>query len=136
MSYQALQMKRRFVADKVIVGVDPAKAKHQAAAIDAQSVQMGDSFSFKHSYEGFSITLWQKLNELGALADPKTLVFAIESLCNLWQSLSAYLQQRGFTVLLVSPFCGIPSGSSDWRGAQSTPSGTTSEMWAHICTVP
>ena len=103
MSYQALQMKRRFVAEKVIVGVDPAKAKHQAAAIDAQGVQMGDSFSFKHSYEGFSITLWQKLNELGALADPKTLVFAIESSCNLWQSLSAYLQQRGFTVLLVSP---------------------------------
>jgi transposase len=103
MSYKALQMKRRFVADKVIVGIDPAKAKHQAAVIDTHGIQLGDSFSFKHSYEGFSIMLWQKLYELSISTDPKTLVFAVESSCNLWQSLSAYLQQRGYMVLLVSP---------------------------------
>jgi transposase len=103
MSYAALQMKRRLVADKVIVGIDPAKKKHQATVIDTHGIQLGESFTFQHSYEGFTGTLWKKLSEIDVPTDPKSLIFAIESSCNLWQCLSAYLKQRGFTVLLVSP---------------------------------
>jgi transposase len=103
MAYTALQIKRRFVADKIIVGIDPAKSKHQASVIDAQGIQAGKSFSFKHSNEGFSITLFNKVKDLGLDMTTNNTVFAVESSCTFWQALASFLIRRGFTVLLVSP---------------------------------
>ncbi len=41
-----LQKKRRLIDGKFIVGIDPAKAKHQASVIDCAGDQVGKSLSF------------------------------------------------------------------------------------------
>lgn len=103
MSYKALQIKRHFIADKTIIGIDPAKQKHQAVILDSQGIQVGSDFTFKNSFDGYNLTLWKKLDSYGVKCDPQKMVFAIEVSCNLWQNLSDYLHNRGYRVVLVSP---------------------------------
>lgn len=103
MSYQALQAKRLFIRGKYIVGIDPAKAKHQATLIDPDGLQLGKSFTFKTDHLGYTETLWMKLGKVLEKINPETVVFAIERSCNLWLTLSDYLHRKGYKVLLVSP---------------------------------
>lgn len=116
MSYQALQAKRLFIRGKFIVGIDPAKAKHQATVIDPDGVQLGKSFTFKTDHLGYSETLWKKIGKilekvnpvrynqsLSHGVNPEEVVFAIERSCNLWLTLADYLTQAGYKVVLVSP---------------------------------
>jgi transposase len=103
MGFRALQTKRHFVADKTIIGIDPAKRKHQAAVLNPMGLQMGNDFSFKNSHEGFQSELWKKLAALGIRPDPEKMIFAIELSCNLWQNLANYLHGQGYKVVLVSP---------------------------------
>lgn len=104
MSFKALQEKRKFVTDKHIVGIDPSKEKHQAAVIDSNGIQIGKSFTFKTTHQGYTIDLWKRLNQrIPHTVDDENIVFAIETSCNLWQTLAFYLSSKGYTVLLVSP---------------------------------
>jgi len=54
MNHQALEQKRRIINQKTIIGIDPAKAKHQAVIIDASGMQRGTSFAFAVSVEGYT----------------------------------------------------------------------------------
>lgn len=103
MRFRALQEKRRFISGKTIVGVDPAKQRHQAAILDADGLQIGNPFAFAHNVQGFTEKLWGKLRQYLDECNPETLVFAIETSCNLWQVLSYYLVTEGYQVILVSP---------------------------------
>jgi transposase len=47
--------------------------------------------------------LWKKLGGIISEINPENVVFAIETACNLWQTLAFYLAANGYTVLLVSP---------------------------------
>lgn len=101
--YNNLQTKRRFVSEKMVVGIDPANDKHQAAVIDSNGIIQGEPFTFAHSYNGFHNKLWAKLKKQIFPFEADQVVFAIESSCNLWQNLTHYLTSQGFTVVLVSP---------------------------------
>jgi transposase len=103
MSFKTLQMKRHFVVDKILVGIDPAKIKHQAAVLNKNGIQVGHSFVFKKTYSGYTEELWNKLRQILLQFNSKDVVFAIETSCNLWQTLASYLYKKGFFVLLVSP---------------------------------
>ena len=94
-----------FVKGKVIIGIDPAKDKHQARVLDRCGIPLGKSFSFKNNFEGFHKTLWKRLNQIfGEDFDLKTgSVFAIESACDLWQQLVHCLYREGYYVVRVSP---------------------------------
>lgn len=98
-----LQKKRRLIDGKIIVGIDPAKAKHQAAVINPAGDQVGKSFSFDVSTQGYTTVLWQKLLQIVPNCNPDTTGFAIETSCNLWSTLASYLHRKGFKILLVSP---------------------------------
>jgi transposase len=98
-----LQQKRSLINGKIIIGIDPAKTKHQAAVIDTHGVQLGKSFSFDVSLDGYTRTLWQKLTQILTTCSRETTVFAIETSCNLWLTLAFYLHHEGYHVLLVSP---------------------------------
>jgi transposase len=98
-----LQHKRRLIDGKTIIGIDPAKAKHQAAIINPGGTQLGKSFSFEVNYAGYTQTLWQKVASTLPNCSPETTVFAIETSCNLWLTLVFYLHHEGYRVLLVSP---------------------------------
>jgi len=95
--------KQQLIAGKHIVGIDPAKAKHQAVIINADGLQLGKSFCFDVSYEGYTNTLWKKVTFLLPRCHPENIIFAIETSCNLWMTLVFYLKSEGYTVVMVSP---------------------------------
>ena len=103
MPFKTLQTKRRFIHDKIVIGIDPSKNKHQIAVIDHCGIQIGNAFTFKVSYKGYTQELWIKLKKLIPKTDSEDCVFAIETACNLWQTITFFLKAKGFTVLLVSP---------------------------------
>src|SRR5512135_2676053 len=103
MNHQRLQHNRELIAGKFVVGIDPAKDKHQAAVVDATGAQRGASFSFPTTSTGYGETLWRGLAKILRSWSPGELVFAVETACNLWETLAYFLHARGYTVLLVSP---------------------------------
>ena len=100
MKYKALETKRQFIKNKFVVGIDPAKERHQAAVLDPYGSQLA-IFTFRVNFHGFHTRLWKKLQEVLPEAAFKELVFAIETSCNLWQNFAHYLHASGFP--LVSP---------------------------------
>ena len=119
-----LQVKRQFVHDRYLVGIDPAKAFHQAQILSSDGLPVGSTFSFKHSFTGFHHQLWKRITDrLPDLAHlprhelTEHLVFAVEVSCNLWTNLVDYLQHAGCRVVLVSPLATCharPSKSGDF----------------------
>jgi len=103
MNSKSLEVKRHFIKNKVIIGIDPAKKKHQAVIIDTAGIPIGKSFKFSNNYQGFNIDLWKIIYRHIKDLDPNKVVFAVEISINLWQKLCYYLSQKGFTVLMVSP---------------------------------
>ncbi len=103
-SYKKHQERKRNIAGKKVIGIDPAKEKHQVTVLDEHGIQMGHSFSINVSHKGFNEDLWKKLGKVLGKFRKEEVVFAIESSCDLWRVLAGYLQNRGYTVVLVSPF--------------------------------
>ena len=100
--FKALQIKRQFIADKFVIGIDPASAKHQATILGSNGMQLTTPFSFANNFNGYA-KLIKKIKQHIKDVNDEQIVFAIETSCNLWTTLSFYLHKRGFKVLLVSP---------------------------------
>lgn len=105
MNQQQLDKKRDWIKGKYIVGIDPAKEKHQATIIDRNGNLVGKSFSFRQDHNGFNNRLWFKLNQYldPDLVNPEHLVFAVEASIDFWQALVDYLHRQHYTVVIVSP---------------------------------
>lgn len=103
MKLQNLEMKRHYISDKFIVGIDPAKNKHQAMVLDPKGLPIGNSFSFTNSYNGYHFKLWQKLKTYPFEFTPENTAFAVEISINFWQKLCHYLSEKGYAVLMVRP---------------------------------
>ncbi len=102
-SYQKHQDRKRNIAGKKVIGIDPAKEKHQLTVLDEQGIQMGKSFPINVSHKGFNEDLWEKLGKILGKFRKQEVVFAIESSCDLWRFFAGYLHSKGYTVVLVSP---------------------------------
>ena len=99
---EKMQENERRLRGKTIIGIDPAKSKHQALVITPEGTTAGKSFSFATSHTGFTETLPQRLDQRTQNTDER--VFAIETSCALWQTLALHLHEHGHDVVLVSPF--------------------------------
>lgn len=102
-SFKALEEKRRLIAGRIIVGIDPGKASPPAVVLDENGFQMGKPFTFAQSYAGYHHSLPQKLSRMLPQERDHEVLFAVERSCNLWQTLCAHLCGLGHQVLLVSP---------------------------------
>ena len=102
-SYKKHQERKGNIAGMKVIGIDPAKEKHQVTVLDEQGIQMGHSFSINVSHKGFNEDLWKKLGKILGEFRKEEVVFAIESSCDLWRVFAGYLHNRGYTVVLVSP---------------------------------
>lgn len=105
-----LQAHRHFTHGRYLVGIDPAKDRHQVQILAPDGLPTGSTFSFSHSFTGFHHQLWKRLAarlpELAHLPRHELsehLVFAVEASCNLWTNLVEYLRGHGCRVVLVSP---------------------------------
>ena len=103
MNHRRLQANRERLAGKIVIGIDPAKDKHQAAIVDPQGNQRGASFSFPVTATGFGETLWRSVARILPSCNIQEVVFAIETACSLWDTLAFFLFSRGYRVVLVSP---------------------------------
>ena len=103
MSYKYLQQKREYILDKIVIGIDPSKHHHQALILGPDRLQIGKTFSFRHSSEGFQIKLWNYIQKYIDDLDKSNIVFAIEASTDVWQNLAYYLVRSGHLVVLVSP---------------------------------
>ncbi|MFQ5640611.1 MAG: hypothetical protein ACE5IR_21745 [bacterium] len=54
MDYKILENKRKSIAEKIVVGIDPGKEKHQAAVLDRLGVHQ-KTFTFKVSSQGYRV---------------------------------------------------------------------------------
>lgn len=99
---EKMKENERRLKGKTIIGIDPAKSKHQALVLTPEGTASGKSFSFAVSHTGFTETLPQRLNQ--RTDEQADLVFAIETSCALWQRLALHLHEQGQEVVLVSPF--------------------------------
>ncbi len=97
MNPQKMQKRRSQISGKTIIGIDPAKGKHQAAVIDANGLPVGKPFSFKDSYQGYHQRLHRQIEQF------EDFIFAVETSCNLWQRLAHHFHDQGHTVVQVSP---------------------------------
>ena len=95
--------KRQTVAGKWILGIDPAKERHTAILIGPSGDIQGSSFSFKVTSQGFREILPKMLSRRLPAARPEHVMIAVESSCNLWQTIAAFCHSQGYTVLLVNP---------------------------------
>ena len=102
MSYKVLESKRKSIIGKIIIGIDPGKETHQASVLDRFGVHQ-KSFTFQVNSDGYMKMLIKKLDKIISTDDYKDIVFAIETSCNLWQTLAHYLHYSGYPVLFVSP---------------------------------
>jgi len=98
---ERMQENGRRLEGQFIIGIDPAKSKHQAVLLTPEGTTTGRSFSFPTSHTGFSETLSRRIEERNH--DNSQVVYAIEVSCSLWQNLAYYLQAQGKAVVLVSP---------------------------------
>jgi transposase len=102
MQFKSLQAKRQYISGKTVIGIDPAKKKHQVVILDSRGVQLGKTFTFTQDVKGYT-KLWEKVKQNINKCKPQEVVFAIESSCNLWQNLAYHIFSKGYDVLLVSP---------------------------------
>lgn len=103
MNSQSLEAKRHFINGKTIIGIDPAKLKHQATIIDSIGVPVGSTFKFSNNFFGFHNELFNNLNKRLPDFSPQKVVFAVEASVNLWQKLCYFLKYKGYSVITVSP---------------------------------
>jgi len=103
MNSKSLEVKRHFIKDKIIIGIDPAKQKHQAVILDTAGIPICNSFKFTNNYQGFNSDMWKIIKTHINDLNPNNVVFAVEISINLWQKLCYFLSGKGFTVLMVSP---------------------------------
>ncbi len=105
MNQNQLDQKREWIKGKFIVGIDPAKDKHQAFMIDGSGYAVGKTFSFTHNAKGFHEQLWFKLSKYleSEFIHPDHLIFAVEAAIDFWQPLVDYLHRLGYSVVIVSP---------------------------------
>ena len=103
MNHARLAKNRSVISGKTVIGIDPAKDRHRAAVVDAHGNQIGSSFSFQTNHTGYHHKLWQGVAKVIEETSPETIVFAVETACNLWETIAFYLHSHGYTVVLVSP---------------------------------
>ena len=103
MNSKSLEVKRHFVNNKIIIGIDPGKKNHQAIIINSMGIPLCKSFKFSNNYHGFHLELWKKLEVHIKDFNCDNIIFAVEISINLWQKLCAYLTEKGYTTLMVSP---------------------------------
>ena len=75
MQSTTLQTKRHFIKDKIIIGIDPAKKKHQAVMLDTAGIPICNSFKFTNNFQGFNHDMWKIIKTHIKDLNPNKVVF-------------------------------------------------------------
>ncbi len=75
---QKMQENGQRLQGKTIIGIDPAKNKHQAVILRPDGSVCGRSFSFETNHTGFTETLPQRIQQRLTTPEETEVVYAIE----------------------------------------------------------
>jgi transposase len=96
-----VQKKLLVYGEVVIVGIDVAKRKHYARIYDQKELDIVKPFQIHNTREGF-YRLVSKIKEAEGKA--KTAVIGMEPTGYYWKRLAWFLQEQGYTVVIVNPY--------------------------------
>ncbi|MBH9968993.1 IS110 family transposase, partial [[Bacillus] enclensis] len=86
----------------LIIGIDIAKHKHVARAIDDRGIDLSKRLIFPNSKEGFKLLLeWAK--ELSAQTSRLNLLIGMEPTGHYWMNLAYFLKSHGERPVVVNP---------------------------------
>ncbi|WP_285398378.1 IS110 family transposase [Lysinibacillus sp. fls2-241-R2A-57] len=86
----------------LVIGIDIAKKKHYACAIDERGRVLQKSFSFSQSREGFD-AFYEKVLALRATHEKSEILVGFEPTGHYWMNLAAYLTLHGIPFVMVNP---------------------------------
>lgn len=98
-----VQKKLLVYGEVVIVGIDVAKRKHYARIYDQKELDVVKPFQIHNTREGF-YRLVSKIKEAEEKAKAKTAVIGMEPTGHYWKPLAWFLQEQGYTVVIVNPY--------------------------------
>ncbi len=98
-----LRRKRKMVAGKNVLGIDPGLSEHCAVVLDPNGLPLGNAFRFITTHRGFCEVLPSELGKRLDEYGPGSLVVAVETSCNLWLTIAHHFHAQGYRVLLMSP---------------------------------
>jgi transposase len=102
MKNNAARKLKQVPADYLIIGVDPHKKMHVAAAMTNDLI-VHSKFKFSNTNEGYK-NLGQKCQDLISKTGSAGLFFSIEAAGHYWRNLGYFLDSRGIQFRLVNPF--------------------------------
>lgn len=86
----------------LVIGIDIAKHKHYACAIDERGRVLQKSFPFSQSRNGFD-AFYEKLLALRTAHDKSEVLVGFEPTGHYWMNLAAYLLEYGVPFIMVNP---------------------------------
>ncbi|UKS24441.1 IS110 family transposase [Paenibacillus sp. HWE-109] len=92
----------RITTNHLIVGVDIAKEKHVARAVNFRGIEIGRPISFENGREGFE-KLFRWIQNLLAQKNLTSFLIGLEPTGHYWFNLTDWLTQNNHEVVLVNP---------------------------------
>lgn len=86
----------------LVIGIDIAKHKHYACAIDERGRVLQKSFPFSQSREGFDV-FYEKLLALRTTHGKTEILVGFEPTGHYWMNLAAFLSAHGIPFIMVNP---------------------------------
>lgn len=77
MNSKSLEVKRYFIKDKIIIGIDPTKKKNQAVILDTAGIPICNSFKSTNNYQGLNYDMWEIIKTHIPELNPVNVVFAV-----------------------------------------------------------
>jgi transposase len=102
MKNNAARKLKQIQSDYLLIGVDPHKKTHVAAAMTYDLV-FHTRFRFANSHEGFQ-NLVQRAQDLVSKTGSAGILFSIEAAGHYWRNLGYFLDDQGIQFRLVNPF--------------------------------
>ncbi|MDK2815518.1 MAG: transposase [Moorella sp. (in: firmicutes)] len=98
-----VQKKLLVHGDVIIVGIDVAKHNHWARIYNQIELDVVKPFKFHNSKEGY-YRLVAKMEEAKEKARATKVVIGMEPTGHYWKPLAWFLQEQGYTVVIVNPY--------------------------------
>ena len=86
----------------LVIGIDIAKKKHFACAVDERGRVLQKSFPFTQTHDGFE-WLYERLLALREAHQKTEILVGFEPTGHYWMNLAVYLSQRGIPYVMVNP---------------------------------
>jgi transposase len=86
----------------LVIGIDIAKHKHYACAIDDRGRVLQKSFPFSQSRDGFN-QFYERLQAIRTAQNKTEILVGFEPTGHYWMNLAAYLTEHGIPFVMVNP---------------------------------